>query len=176
MVSSGPKIRPINRHGGLVRGFTHSSLGTNHREAKNAVVVRADNRLHEALLFAGRLRPQHRARRQPCDARDDALAFRLTFAQPHMGERRVGEHAIWNLPITRAAVPSGEVIPDDLKVVDGDVGELWAAGAFPDGPDLGRALLQPLIHAIVAATVQLDARLLTPDPCRLPNTPHRAQV
>jgi len=74
---------------------------------------------------------QHSARRQPRDARGDPLALRFAFAQPHAGKWRVGEHAVRNQPIARAALPSRQIVPDNLKVVDGYVRELWAAGAFP---------------------------------------------
>src|SRR6266513_1396870 len=53
--------------------------------------------------------------------------------------------------------------------------ELWAAGAFPDGPDLGRTRLQPLINANVAATVQLNARRFKTDPGGVRNAPSRDQ-
>src|SRR5262249_34275023 len=138
-------------------------------------VTAIDNGLHEALCFAGRLRPQHLARPQPRDAGEDTLTFRVTFAQSHVGEWRIGEHAIWNQPIARAAVPTGQIVPDDLKVVAGDMRELRATGTFPERPDLGRTRLQPLIHANVAATVQLNASLLKPDPGGVRNTPHRDQ-
>jgi len=56
------------------------------------------------------------------------------------------------------------IIPDDPKIVVGDVRELRAAGAFPHGPDVGGARLQPPIDADVAARVQLDAGLGEADP------------
>ena len=92
-----------------------------------------------------------------------------------MGEWRVREHAVRNQPIARAALPSGQIVPDDPKVVDGYVRELRAAGAFPDGPDIGRSRLQPLVDANVATTVQLNAGLLEPDPGGVRNAPRRDQ-
>ena len=71
--------------------------------------------------------------------------------------------------------PPAKIVPDDPKVVDGYVRELWAAGTFADGPDLGRARLQPLIDANVATTVQLNAGLLKPDPGGVRNAPRRDQ-
>jgi hypothetical protein len=56
-----------------------------------------------------------------------------------MRERRVGEHAVGHEPIARAALSSGQVVPDDPEVVAGDVSELRAAGAVPHGPDAGRS-------------------------------------
>jgi hypothetical protein len=84
-----------------------------------------------------RLRPQHLAGRQPRNARDDALAFRFAFAQSNASEWRICKHTIPDQPIVRGAIPSGEIVPDDPKVVFGHVSELWAAGAFSDGPNVG---------------------------------------
>jgi FixJ family two-component response regulator len=53
--------------------------------------------------------------------------------------------------------------------------ELWAAGAFPDGPDLGRTRLQPLIDANVATTVHRHAGRLEPDPGGVRRAPRRDQ-
>src|SRR5262249_3761639 len=88
----------------------------------------------------------------------------FAFAQPDMSERRLGEHAVRNEPVPRAAVAAGEIVPDDAKVVDRDMRELWAAGAFADRPYIGCRRLQPRIDADVAMTIQLDAGLLQPDP------------
>src|SRR5260370_17790941 len=77
--------------------------------------------------------------------------------------RRPGEPPTWHQPITRAALATGRVVPDDAKVIDRDVGELRAARAFADGPDIGRGRFQPLVHANVSAIVELDAGLLETD-------------
>jgi len=79
------------------------------------------------LSFLDRLHPQHSAHREPRDTRGDALALRFAFGQPHAGKLRVREHAVWNQPIARAALPSGQIVPNDPKVVDGYVRELWAS-------------------------------------------------
>jgi hypothetical protein len=52
-----------------------------------------------------------------------AVKGALEIAQSHMGERRVGEHAIGDQPIARVALPSGEIVSDDPKVI------IWRA--FP---------------------------------------------
>ena len=67
------------------------------------------------------------------------------------------------------------IVPDDPKVVVGYVRKLRAAGTFPDGPDIGRGRLQPLIDANVATIVQLDAGLLKSDPGGVRNAPRRDQ-
>src|SRR6476660_7351952 len=92
-----------------------------------------------------------------------------------MGEWRVREQAVWNQPIARAALPPGQIVPDNSKVVDGYVRELWTAGAFPHGPDTGRSRLQSLVDANVATTIQLNAGLLKPDPGGVRNAPRRDQ-
>jgi hypothetical protein len=168
-----PRIWQVCQHRRLHRGHDLTGLGANHREAENAVVTPTDKSLHEALSFVGRLRPQHSARRQPRDAHGDALALRFAFAQSHVGKWRVREHAVWNQPIACAALPSGQIVPNDPKVVLGYVRELWATGALPDGPDLGRTRLQPLINANVATAVQLNAGVFEPDPGGVRNAPRR---
>ena len=105
----------------------------------------------------------------------DTLLLRFAFAQSDVSEWRLGEHAVGNQPIARAAVATGQIVPDDPKVVDRDVRKLRAAGAFPDRPDIGRRRLQPVIDANVAVSVQLDAGLLEPDPGGIGNAPRRDQ-
>src|SRR5262249_41191164 len=77
--------------------------------------------------------------------------------------------------IARAALSSGHVVPDDPKVIAGDVRELRAAGAVPHGPDVGRSGLQPFIDANIAASVQLDPGLLEADSLGVWNATRRDQ-
>src|SRR5262249_27281716 len=128
-------IWQLCQHRGLHAGHDFPRLGPDHREAENAVVICTDERLHEALGFFRRLSSQYSAHRQLRDPHCDAVALRIPFAHSHMRERRVGEHAIGYEPIARAAVSSAEIVPDDAKVIAGDVRELWAAGAVAHGPD-----------------------------------------
>ena len=72
-------------------------------------------------------------------------------------------------------VPSGQIVPDDPKIIDGYVGELRATGAFPHGPDSGRTGLQSLVDANVAAAIQLNPGLLDADPGGIWNPPYRDQ-
>ena len=111
------RVRQVCQHRRLHRGHHLARFGTNHRETADAVVT-ADKNLHETECFIGRLRPQHGAHRQPGDARSDTLPLRFALAQPDMGKGRVGEHAIGDQPIARGAVPPGQVVPDDARVVD----------------------------------------------------------
>src|SRR5712692_7949677 len=130
-----PRIWQLCHHGRLYSGQDLAGLGTDHREAANTVVALTDQNLHETLPFVGRLRPQHCAHRQSRDAHGDPLASRVAFAQSHVGEGRVREHAVWNQAVARAALASGQIVPNDPKVVAGYMRELRATGAFPDGPD-----------------------------------------
>src|SRR4051794_40140473 len=91
------------------------------------------------------------------------LALRFALAQSDVSEWRVREHATGNQLIARAALPPSEIVPDDPKVVVGDVRELWAAGAFAHSPDIGRSRLQPVIDANIATSVQFDAGRFEPD-------------
>ena len=104
---------------------------------------------------------------------DNALTFRFAFAQSHVRERRIGEHAVGNQPVARASPPSGEIVANDAKVVLGYVRELRAAGAFAERPNVRGARLQPLVDADVTATVELNADLAEPDPGGVRNAPGR---
>ena len=103
------------------------------------------------------------------------MALRFALAQPDAGERRVGEHAVRNQPVPRGALPAGEIVPDDPKVVVGYMRELRAAATFAHGPDVGRGRFQPLVDANVTTAVQLDPGVLEPDPGGVWNAPRRDQ-
>jgi hypothetical protein len=99
--------------------------------------------------------------------------LRVPFAQSDVSERRIGEHAIRHEPVARAAVRSGLVVRDDAEVVDRCVRELRAAGTLTESPDIGGRRFKPVVHADVAARVQLDAGFLKPDPGRIGDAPCR---
>src|SRR5205807_3728452 len=122
----------------LNRGYNLTSFGTNHCEAKNAVVARGDKRLHEALCFVDGVRPQHCARRQFCGTRFDTLTSSLAFAQSHSCQRRICKHTERKLAVARRAVCPSQIVPNDTEVVERHMGELRAASALPDRPDVGR--------------------------------------
>src|SRR6202167_3576567 len=168
-----PRVGQVRQHRHLHHGHDLAGLGADHGEAEDAVVTVPDESLHEAQCLAARLRPQHSAHRHPGDAHLDALTFRLAFAQSHVRERRIREHAVGNQPIARAAPPSGQIVANEPKVVFGYVRELRAAGAFAERPDIPRTRLQPIVDADITATVQLDADLAEPDPGGVGNTPGR---
>jgi hypothetical protein len=95
--------------------------GTNHREAKDAIVAVAKQSFHKAFPLIGRLGPEHGVHRQLYDANDDTLAFRFAFAQPDAGEWRISEHAIWNQAVVRAAISACEIVAYDSSChIDGD--------------------------------------------------------
>src|SRR5262249_45102432 len=52
---------------------------------------------------------------------------------------------------------------NDAKIIFGYMRELWAAGAFTNGPDVRRTRLEPLIHANVTTIIQLNPGLLKTD-------------
>src|SRR6266853_5549791 len=68
-----------------------------------------------------------------------------------------------------------QIVTNDAKIVFGYVRELWAAGAFSNGPDVRRTRLQPPIHANVTTTVQADPGLLKSNSGCIRNTPSRDQ-
>ena len=127
------------------------------------------------MIFIRRLRPQHRAHRQPRNTRGDALPLRFALGQSHTGKWRIRKHTVWNQPVARAALSSAKIFLDDPKIVDRCVCELWAAGTFANGPDLRRARLKPLIDANVATTVQLNTGFFKSNRCGVRNAPGRNQ-
>jgi len=86
-------------------------------------------------------------------------------------ERRIGEHAIENQPISGAATSSCRIVADNSKIIFGYVGELRAAGAFTKRPYVRRSCLQSAIDANVAAPVEFDASLLQSDTGGVRNAP-----
>jgi hypothetical protein len=159
----------------LHRSHNFTGGGTNHREAKDAIVAVANKSFHKALPLIGRLRSKHRIHRQPCDANEDTLAFRFAFAKPYASERGISEHAIWNQPIAGAAISSCEIVTYDSKIIFGYVRELWTSGAFPDGPHIWRTCLQSAIDANVTAPVQFNAGFLKSNSGGVRNAPNRNQ-
>ena len=115
----------------LYHGHGLAGFGADHREAKNAVVTRGDKRLHKALSFVDRVRPEHGAHRQFCDTRFDTLTLRLAFAQSHPCKRGIGKHAVRNQPVAGRAVCPGQIVPNDPEVVERDMRELWTALILP---------------------------------------------
>jgi len=69
--------------------------------------------------------------------------------------------------IMRCALAPGQIVPDDAEVIDRDVREVGAAGAFADRPNPGRARLQPFVDTNVAAVIDFDAGLIESDPGRV---------
>src|SRR5262249_26433185 len=157
------------------RSHNFTGCGTNHREAKDAVVAVANKGFHKALPLIGGLRPKYRIHRQPCNAGKHTSAFCFAFAKPDASERRIGEHAVWNQPIARGAISSREIVTYDSKIVFGYVRKLWTASAFPDGPYVWRACLQFAIDANVTAAVEFNAGLLKSDAGGIRNTSNRDQ-
>jgi hypothetical protein len=56
--------------------------------------------------------------------------LRLTFADADTGQWRIGEHAEGHEAIAGAALATGQIVANDLKVINGDVRELGAAGTL----------------------------------------------
>jgi hypothetical protein len=72
-------------------------------------------------------------------------------------------------------VSSRQVVPDDPKVIGGNVGERRAAAAFTHRPDIGRGRLQPLIDTDVATVIQREAGVIEPDQVDVGDAPRRDQ-
>ena len=117
----------------------------------------------------------HGTHRQFADAHGNALPLCVPFAQPDMRKRRIGEHAGRHQPVVRAARAAGQVVADDAKIIDRDMGELRAASTIANGPDIGRGRLQTVVDAYIAARIQCDARRVEADAGGVRNAPDRDQ-
>ena len=58
---------------------------------------------------------------------------------------------------------AGKIVTDHAKVIEGDMREVRAAGAFADRPDIGGSGPQPLIDLDIAAAGQLHSRHIQAD-------------
>src|SRR5271165_3304236 len=157
------RVRKPRHHRGLDDGHNLAGLGADHGEAQDAIVARADHDLHEACLLAGRLCAQDLAHRQPPHPHRDALTLSLGFGEADARQRRVGEHDIGNQPIAGLARAASHIVRDDPEVVDRDMGELRASGAFPYRPYARSRRLQALVDADETARVEFHAGLVQID-------------
>jgi hypothetical protein len=101
--------------------------------------------------------------------------LRLAFQQAHTGERGIGEHDMRNQAIAGTAVAAGHVVPDNPEVIDRDVRELWAPGAFPNGPNARRGRLEPVVDLDEAARIQRNSGLVEADVRRVRDPAQRNQ-
>src|SRR5258708_20872736 len=158
------RVRHARQHCGLDHGHDFTGLCADHGETQNVVATRLDQRLHEAARLRYRPRSQHGSDRQLRHANGDALALGFAFAQANTRERRIGEHAVRDEPITLGAITPPQIAPDDTAIVERDVGELWAAGRLANRPDIERARLEPLIDPNISAVVGHDTGEVAPLP------------
>jgi len=70
---------------------------------------------------------------------------------------------------------STQIVTNDAKIVFRNMRELWAAGAFPNGPNPCGARLQSIIDTNVTAAIQLDTGLLEANFSSVRNAPSRDQ-
>ena len=66
----------------------------------------------------------------------------LVRFRPDSGEFWIGKQTIWNLPVRRYTLASGEIRMDYAKVVNADVRELRAACNLADRPNAGGGCLE----------------------------------
>src|SRR5262245_25548463 len=162
-----PRIGEARQHGRLHRDHDLIGMGPDHRKAENAIVISGYDNLHEALRLLRRLCPQYTAHWKRRHAHDDVLPLRITLAQPDAGKRRVRKHAVGHQSVARAAVPARQIVPDDAIVIYRNMRELRASRTFTNRPDVRRSSLQSIVHANVAAGVQLDADFVEADATRV---------
>jgi hypothetical protein len=94
----------------LYRSHDITGSGTDHREAKDAIIAVANKSFHKTLSLVGRLRAKDGVHWQACNAGYHTLAFRFALAQPDAGERGIDEHAIWHQTIARASISAREIV------------------------------------------------------------------
>ena len=169
------RVGKARQHCGLHRRHNLPSRGTNHREAKDAIVAVANESFHKTLPLIGRLRTKYSVHRQRRDAGPGTLAFRLAFAQSYAGQRGISEHAIWNQPIVGASISPCKIVTYNSKIVFGYVRELRTAGAFAQRPNIWRTCLQSAIDLNVTASVQFNPGSLKSNSSGIRNTPRRDQ-
>src|SRR5205807_3084414 len=111
-----------------------------------------DERLHEPGVLRRCQSPQDRPDGQLCYTHGYASGARLPFAHPDPGEGWIYEHAKRHEPPLGRPVSAAQVVPDDAKVVERDMGELRAPCALADPPGVGRRRLQAFVHPNVATS------------------------
>src|SRR6516165_11536756 len=88
----------------------------------------------------------------------------LGFAQADPCERGFGEHAVGNEPVASRAIAARQIVLGDAEIVERHMGELWAACALANRPDVGRARLEPVVDRYTSAGIERDTGHVEPDP------------
>src|SRR5262245_61196681 len=88
-----------------------------------------------------------------------------------MRKRRIGKHAVWDQPMARVAISSGQVVPDYAEIVLRHMGKLWAARPIGKCPEASRGGFETLVDAHVAAGIHLNPGLLEADAGGVRDTP-----
>ncbi len=143
--------------------MTSPASGPSMVKPRMQVAVGGDDGLHEAARLGDGVRAHDRGDGQGGGADGDALPRRLALAQADAGELGVGEHAVGHEAALRAAAAAREIVADDAEIVEGGVGELRAAGALADGPDIGGRGLQAVVDIDKTAVVEGDAGRIEAD-------------
>src|SRR5436190_6638432 len=125
-------------------------LGAKHGEPENAVPRRFDQHLHRAGRLARGVRPEDGGHRELRNTYRDPSLPGLRLGHADACQRGVREQTKRHETVARTAIPPGQVVADDPKVIEGDVCELGAAGTLPHRPYVGRRRLEPMIHLDVA--------------------------
>jgi hypothetical protein len=138
-------------------------------EAQDAIAARVDQRFHESAYLHERTRAQHRRHWGFEQAVCDALCLCFCLAETYARELRVCEEAKRNLAAGGQVIAAGDIVVHDAKIVFADVGELGTARHFANGPDAGRAGLEPLIDLDISTRRQLHACGLQAESFRIGN-------
>lgn len=107
--------------------------------------------------------PEDSGHGQGEQAVSDATASGLGFVAADPRQLGIEVHAVGHQAVPGGAVASRQVVVHHTEVVEGDMGELWAAGALTHGPDAGRRRGQALVHPDVAHPGAVHPGPLQPD-------------
>src|SRR5262249_48175320 len=99
----------------------------------------------------------------PGEAIGNAACLGFGLAKADSSQFGVGKHAKGNLPSRADAMTACKIIPNDSKIIEGDVSEVWTARAVAHGPDALCCRLEPLIDFDVTTIRDYDSGQLQAD-------------
>src|ERR1700733_1132370 len=145
-------------HGYLHSAHDLASANAEDGDTEDAICFGVDECLHEAACLGERDGAEVGGHWDLRQAIRDSVCLGFGFVEANSCQLGVGEDAEWDLTTCGDAIAAGEVVADDAKVIERDVGKFWGAGALADGPDAGRACLEPLVNFDVPVFGEFYAR------------------
>src|SRR5947209_2219217 len=150
-------------HRRLDGGHQLACLGPERGEAENLVTVRGEEHLDEPARLRQGPGPKDSGHGQGEQAVSGATASGLRFVAADPRQFGIEVHAVGHQAVPGGAAASRQVVVHHTEVVEGNMGELRAAGALTQGPDPGRRRGQALVHPDVAHRGPVHPGPLQPD-------------